>query len=160
MYNTYVIDVDGVKLGYFPSCLLMFPASRRKMLAVVVSRCSFPPGFTGHGGAKRSDAVRLVRRAVNVDGNPSGMEDGCRSCKWHRRSEIYRCGRSRGRSSWYPENERRNYRLAWRPDAARFGCLRHLPYCLYITAFLRDSGSIYSTVKLARSPFPYCAIRH
>lgn len=76
MYNTYVIDVHGVKLGYFPSCVLMFPASRRKTLAVVVSRCSFPPGFTGHGGAKRSDAVRLVRRAVNVD---AGIRAGWRT---------------------------------------------------------------------------------
>jgi len=158
LHNTYVVDVDGLKLGYFPSCFLMFSASRRKTLAMRFRIALSRRVLRGHGverGGGSSDVVRLVRRAANVD---AGIRVGWRTTPGAVRvsgtvasnSEIYRCGRSRGGDTrrWCSKNERRNYRLAC--------CSVRLltpftPYCLYITAFLRDSGLYLPDVKLAPS---------
>lgn len=77
-----MIDVDGIKLGYFPfSCFLMFAtARRRKTLAVCGFALLFPTGFYG---------PRLERRGpmwfVSFDGTDGerrtstrGMEDAAR----------------------------------------------------------------------------------
>lgn len=69
MPNTYV---DGVKLGYFPSCFLMFPPQD---VGGAVSRCSFPQGFTGHVW---SEEVRCGSSRSTSGERRRGMEDAAR----------------------------------------------------------------------------------
>lgn len=115
IYTYY--GVVGRGGAYFPSYFVMFPAScRTRRVGGAVSRCSFPQAFI-QATVERRGPTRFIsfdERRTRRHGNPSGMERA-RSCTWHRRSEIYCCGRSRGGSSWYSENERRNYRSALPP---------------------------------------------
>lgn len=69
------LDVDGVKLDYFPSRFVSVSSVSPQDVGGAVSRCSFPQAFTGHGRAKRSRCGSS--RSTSGErrrGNPNGME--------------------------------------------------------------------------------------